>query len=174
MKKLNPEHVSAVLNLINEGPYFKLLSMEVREMRPGYSRVEVDVAEKHLNPFGGLHGGVYASTIDTAAYWAIYCELEEEVGLISLDLNVDNLAAVRDGLLIIEGRRIKVGRSVCSAEVSVKDAGGKYLAHGTSKQMVTRGLQTIGQAVQAMGHPALPPKFIELGDVAARGIAIAG
>jgi len=26
MKKLNPKHIKAILNLINQGPYFKLLS----------------------------------------------------------------------------------------------------------------------------------------------------
>lgn len=105
MKKLNPEHIKAVLDLINQAPYFKLLSMEVRELDFGYCRVEVDLDTKHLNPFGGLHGGVYASIIDTASYWAVYCELEEDVGLISLDLKVDNLATIKYGKLIAEGKK---------------------------------------------------------------------
>lgn len=71
MKKLNPEHIKAILELINRGPYFKLLSMEVTKLDFGYSRVEIDLDAKHLNPFGGHHGGVYASLIDTAAYWAV-------------------------------------------------------------------------------------------------------
>jgi len=160
-RKLNPAHVEAVINLINQGPYFRLLSMAVRELGPGYSLVEVDMEEKHLNPFGGIHGGVYSSLIDTAAYWAVYCELEENVGLISLDLKVDNLSPVKEGKLIVKGRRIKIGRNVCLAEATVSDEKGKALAHGTSKQMITRGLQTIEQAVLAMGGKPLPPKFIE-------------
>ncbi len=116
---------------------------------------------KHLNPFGGIHGGVYASIIDTAAYWAVYCELEEDAGLISLDLKVDNLSTAKEGKLIVEGRQIKVGRSICLSEATVTDTQGKLLAHGTSKQMVTQGLQSIDQAVVAMGHQALPPKFLE-------------
>lgn len=167
MKKLNPEHITALLDLINHGPYFRLLSMVVKELREGYARVEVSLEYKHLNPFGGLHGGVYASAIDTAAYWAIYCELDEDAGLISLDLNVDNLAAIKEGLLIVEGRRIKVGRTICSSEVTVTDEEGKLLAHGTSKQVVTRNLQSVQHAVQAMGYAPLPPKFlVEAEDVA--------
>ncbi|MDH7479626.1 MAG: PaaI family thioesterase [Syntrophomonadaceae bacterium] len=161
MPRLNPEHVRAVIELINQGPYFRLLSMEVRELREGYARVEVDLGEKHLNPFGGIHGGVYSSLIDTAAYWAVYCEVEEDAGLISLDLKVDNLAPAKSGHLIVEGRRIKVGRSICLAEGVVYDPRGRHLAHGTSKQMVTYGLQTISQAVAAMGYRSLPPKFID-------------
>lgn len=161
MKKLNPEHIKAILNLINQGPYFRLLSMEVCEMDFGSCRVEVNLDTKHLNPFGGLHGGVYASIIDTAAYWAVYCELEEDVGLISLDLKVDNLATAKDGKLIVEGKRIKVGRNICLSEATVTDTQGKLLAHGTSKQMITQGLQSINQAVAAMGYQSSPPKFLE-------------
>ena len=160
MLKLNPAHIKAVLDLINQGPYFRLLAMEVCDMGKGYSKVVVELDNKHLNPFGGIHGGVYSSLIDTAAYWAVYCEVEENAGLISLDLKVDNLAPIKDGLLVVEGKRIKVGRNICIAEATVIDNQGKYLAHGTSKQMVIPGLQTINQAVTAMGYKSLPPKYI--------------
>jgi uncharacterized protein (TIGR00369 family) len=160
MKKINPEHIRAVIAMINNGPYFRLLSINVCELGPGYSKLQVELENKHLNPFGGIHGGVYSSLIDTAAYWAVYCDVDENTGLISLDLNVDNLSPVKDGLLLVEGRRIKAGKSVCLAEALITDSKGKSLAHGTSKQMVTQGLQTITQAVSAMGFPPLPPKFI--------------
>lgn len=161
MQKLNPEHIKAVIDLCNQGPYFRLLSMEVRELRKGYCRVEVSLQDKHLNPFGGIHGGVYSSLIDTAAYWAVYCDVEENVGLISLDIKVDNLAPIKEGHLVVEGKRIKAGRSICLAEAVIIDSQGKHLAHGTSKQMVTPGLQTIEQAVLAMGYKSLPSKFIK-------------
>ncbi|MEG6522341.1 PaaI family thioesterase [Desulfotomaculum sp. 1211_IL3151] len=161
MQKLNPEHIKAVIDLCNQGPYFRLLSMEVRELGKGYCRVEVSLQDKHLNPFGGIHGGVYSSLIDTAAYWAVYCDVEENAGLISLDIKVDNLAPIKEGHLVVEGKRIKAGRSICLAEAVIVDSQGKRLAHGTSKQMVTPGLQTIEQAVLAMGYKPLPPKFIK-------------
>jgi len=160
LKTLNPDHIKAVLDLINKGPYFRLLSMKVCTMGRGFARVEMDIANKHLNPFGGMHGGVYSSLIDTAAYWAVYCDIEEKDGLISLDVKVDNLAPVKEGHLVVEGKRIKVGKSICIAEAVVIDSEGKYLAHGTSKQIVMPRLQTMAQAVSAMGYEPLPPKFI--------------
>lgn len=160
MRKLNPEHLKAVMDMINQGPYFQLLSMVVCALEEGYARVEVDLAKKHLNPFGGIHGGVYSSLIDTAAYWAIYCDIEEDAGFISLDINVTNLAPAKEGRLVVEGKRIKAGRSICIAESSVFDSKGKCLAYGTSKQLVTPGLQTIAQAVSALGQKPLPPKFV--------------
>ena len=98
--------------------------------------------------------------VDTAAYWAAYCDIDENTGLISLDVTVDNLAPVKEGILLVEGRRIKAGKSICVTEASITDRRGKYLAHGKSKLMVTQGLQTINQAVASMGYPPLPPKFI--------------
>ena len=61
MSELNPKHVEAVMTMINQGYYFKHLSMFVKDIGMGYSLVEVDIGDEHLNPFGGLHGGVYAS-----------------------------------------------------------------------------------------------------------------
>ena len=161
MKQLNLEHINALLELINSGPYFELLAMKVCELSIGYSRVEVDLGRKHRNPFGSVHGGVYSSVIDTAAYWSIYCELDENVGYTSIDLSVNNLSMIREGKIIVEGKSIKVGRSICLAEASAKDAHGKLLAHGTSKLMLLNDKQSIEHAIEAMGHKALPSKFID-------------
>ena len=160
MPELNLKHVQAVLEVINRGPYFRHLSMPVKDIGMGYSIVELDIGNQHLNPFGGLHGGVYASAIDTAAYWAVYCELDEDVGLISLDLKVDYLAPVSAGKLIVKGRSIKIGKTICLAEATAFDQNNKWLAHGISKMMVTQGLQTIKDALHFTGAEDLPPKFI--------------
>jgi uncharacterized protein (TIGR00369 family) len=160
MTSLNPDHVEAVINAINQGPFFKHLLMTVQEIGIGYSNVELKVGTEHLNPFGGIHGGAYAPVIDTATYWAAYCEIEESVGLISIDLKIDYLAPINDGVIISKGRSIKIGKSMCLAEATATDEDGKWLAHATSKMMVTKGLQTIGDAFIFTGSKALPPKFI--------------
>ena len=164
MKPLNPKHIREIIRLINHSPFFSLLSLDVKALEYGYCRVEIALEEKHLNPFGGLHGGVYSAAIDTAAYWAVYCAAPEEMGLISLDLHVDNLSTVQSGKLIVEGKQVKAGRSVCLAEATVKDCCGKLLACGSSKQVLVPGLQTIPQAIAAMGMPPLPPKFLSQED----------
>lgn len=160
MREINPEHMQAVIELINQGPYIELLSMEVKELSPGYCRMELNLERKHWNPFGGIHGGVYSSLIDTAAFWAVYGDIDEDAGFTSLDLQVDMLSAVKEGLLIVEGKRIKTGRTICKAEAFVTDKNGKLLAHGTTKMMIIPGVQTISQAVLSLGYKALPPKFL--------------
>lgn len=160
MPELNPEHLKAVVNAINTGPFFRHMSMKVTEIGPGYSAVLMRVGKKHMNPFGGLHGGVYASAIDTAAYWSAYCDLPEDSGLVTIDLKVDFLAPVLQEKIMINGQRIKSGKTICLAEAKMCDGNGKVLAHGTSKLMVIRGKQCIQDVVDYVGSSRLPPKFL--------------
>ncbi len=161
MKTVNPKHIEQLLTLINASPYFKLLNIEVCELKKGYSKIIVRLEEKHLNPFGTLHGGVYASAIDTAAYWAAYCELDEDAGFTSVDVSVNNLSMASGGMIIAEGRSVKVGRSICLCEATATDENGRLLAHGTSKLMLLNGRQSVSEAVRAMGGEPLVKKFID-------------
>ncbi|HIV19844.1 MAG TPA: PaaI family thioesterase [Candidatus Merdivicinus intestinigallinarum] len=160
MRQINPQHIDALLKLINSSPYFRLLNIRVCELREGYSKIQVNLEQKHLNPFGSAHGGVYASAIDTAAYWAAYCGMDEDAGFTSIDLSVSNLAMVQTGLITAEGHAIKTGRSLCLCEAAAADENGRLLAHGTSKLMVLQGKQSVADAIRAMGAPALPEKFL--------------
>lgn len=160
MPRLNPDHLAAVIPLINQGPFFRLLSLEVKELGPGLSRVEVDLGPKHFNPFGVLHGGVFSSAIDTAAYWAAYCDLKEGTGLVSLDLTVNFLAPVQEGRLTILGRLLKTGRTIFLTEAEARDPDQKLVAQGASKLMIIPGRQTMDQVLTTLGGPPLPPKFL--------------
>ena len=160
MQTINPEHIMALLDLINHSPYFELLSMKVCELSIGYSKVEVERQNKHMNPFGLIHGGVYSSIIDTAAYWSAYCELEEDVGYTSIDLYVNNLSMIHEGKIIVEGRSIKIGKSLCVTEATARDSTGRILAQGTSKLMILHGKQSIHHAIEVMGYKKLPSKFL--------------
>jgi uncharacterized protein (TIGR00369 family) len=159
--RLNPEHVKEVITFVNRSGYFKLLSIRLTELGVGYSVVEMKLKEKHLNPFGGIHGGAYSSLVDTAAYWALYGDLDEASGLISLDVTVDNLLTTRQGTLVAKGTRIKFGKTICVAEAKVFDANHRLVAYGTSKLMVSKGLQNIQHTRQSLHIKPFPPKFID-------------
>jgi len=139
-RKLNPEYIRHVNGLINDSPYFKLLSMKVLDMGFGFSLLDIDLAGKHIQPFGFVHGGVFASLIDAAAFWAIFCEIEgQDAGATTVDLKLNYLAPAQSGKLIAKGRRIKLGKTLGYAEAMVSDEKGKLLAHGTSTLMVLPG-----------------------------------
>ncbi|MGE5396952.1 MAG: PaaI family thioesterase [Chitinophagales bacterium] len=156
---LNQKHIEGLIELINQSPFFQHLSMVIEDMGIGYSLVRINMNENHLSPYGAIQGGVYSSIIDTAAYWAPYAELTEDVGLISLDVNVHNLSSIRSGKILARGERIKVGKTLCLSEVIVTNEKGSILAQGSSKLLVTQGLQTIPQMV-GYSLDKIPPKFI--------------
>jgi uncharacterized protein (TIGR00369 family) len=161
MRKLNPEHKTALIEMVNKASYFDLLGIKLVDMDMGSARFEVDLQKRHMNPFGAIHGGIYASIIDTAAYWSAYCEVEENVGFTSIDLNVNNLAMVKSGKIIVTGRCIRVGKTLIVTEGTAEDESGRMLAYGTSKLMVLHGRQTMVHAVEYLQSPNLPPKFID-------------
>ena len=163
-RQLNPMHLEALTEMVNNSPYFSLLGIRIVELKHGYARVEIDSEHKHLNPFGSIHGGVYASVIDTAAYWAAYCGQDEDAGFTSLDLSVTNLSMASSGKLTANATCIKEGRSICLCEATVTDEAGNIIAHGTSKLMVLHGRQSVADAIMAMGHPPLPKKFLDQPD----------
>jgi len=162
MKTVNTEHIQKVIEVHNSGPFLKLLSIKILELDVGRSLLEVCIDEKHYNPFGSIHGGAYSSALDTACYWAAYCELDENTGYTTSSLKVDSLAMIQKGRMLIEGRTIKIGRSTCLTEARAEDENGKLLAYATSNLLVLDGRQSIKHAFEVMGYQDLPPKFIEI------------
>jgi uncharacterized protein (TIGR00369 family) len=155
MKTPNPEYIKRISEIVCSCPYFELLSMKLMDVGIGYASLEIDLTDKHLQPFGIVHGGVFASIIDAAAFWSVYLGIEDQTaGLTTVDLKLNYLAPAVSGKLIARGRQIKLGRTLGYAEAEVLDQTGKILAHGTSTVIIMPG-----KAVET--EPPLPPKFID-------------
>jgi uncharacterized protein (TIGR00369 family) len=152
MTKLNPDYVEEIKRVVNDSPYFSLISMEVRDLEPGYTRLEVIIGEKHFHPFGMVHGGVFASLVDAAAYWALYTEVEEGKWMTTVEMKLNFLAPARAGKLVAEGRRIKLGRTLGLGEARVEDGEGKLLAYGIGTFMIVPEQDLPG---------SVPPKFLD-------------
>lgn len=154
MKKINPDYVARVSTLANRSPYFELLSMQIRAVDRGCAHIEIELSEKHLQPFGVVHGGVFASLIDAAAFWALYYDIEDETaGVTTVDLKLNYLAPATTGRLIARGRQIKMGKTLGYAEAEVTAEDGRILAHGTSTVIILPGKLLAAE-------PPLPPKYI--------------
>ena len=141
MKTLNPRYLETVARQVNDCPYFRLISMEILDLAWGRSRLVVEVRKDHLQPFGMVHGGVFLSLIDAAAFWAVYPCLDEEDGMTTVELKLNYLSPAVEGRLEAEGRTVKVGRTLSLAEASVTDGKGRLFAHGTATLMRIRGLE---------------------------------
>ena len=149
-EELNPKYKEAVTKVVNQSPYFSLLSMEIKDLKWGFSLLEVQLEEKHLQPFGNVHGGVMASVVDAATFWATFPQVENGLGLTTVEIKVNYLAPVKKGKLIAGGRCIKMGKTLALGEAFVRDEEERLIAHGTSTMMVLPGLTV-------QGYEGLPP-----------------
>lgn len=151
--RLNPKYTEAISMLVNRSPYFSLLSMEIKDLEWGTSVLEVALEEKHLQPFGYVHGGVIASVMDAATFWAVFPQVKDGMGLTTVEIKVNFLAPVREGRLVVKGRCIKIGKTLALGDATIYDAKGNLLAHGTATMMIVPDLKVEGQE-------NLPPKQI--------------
>ena len=154
MKKLNPDWISAIRESINTCPYFQLQSMNILDLGWGTSRIEIDLAQKHLQPFGIVHGGVFASILDAAGWWASYTRIDDNLGMTTVECKINYLAPMQSGKLIGLGQSIKQGATIQLAEARLENEVGKLVAHGTVTSMTLPDLKLGNQN-------NLPPKFLD-------------
>lgn len=100
--------------------------------------VEMQAQEFHYNPLGGMHGGMIATLLDTAAGCAVHSTLAVGEGYTSLDLTTKFLRAVTvaSGLLTCEGTVLQRGRRTALAQAELRDESGRLVAHATSSCLI--------------------------------------
>ncbi|WP_327421468.1 PaaI family thioesterase [Streptomyces sp. NBC_01527] len=96
--------------------------------------------EEHYNPIGSVHGGVYATLLDSAAGCAVQSTLPQGMGYTSLDLTVKFLrpVTVDTGRIRAVGTVVSSGRRTALAEARLLDEKDRLLAHATSTCMLFR------------------------------------
>lgn len=106
----------------------------------GRASFQVTPQEFHYNPIGAVHGGVFATLLDSACGCAVHTMLPVGVFYTSLDLSVKFLRPVltTTGPITAEGTVVHLGRRTALAEGRITDAAGKLYATATSSILVMR------------------------------------
>jgi uncharacterized protein (TIGR00369 family) len=114
-------------------PISATLGMTLEEVEHGRVFALVP-GEEHYNPIGSVHGGVYATLLDSAAGCAVQSVLPQGMGYTSLDLNVKFLrpVTVDTGKVRAVGTVLNSGRRTALAQAELFDSGDRLLAHTTS------------------------------------------
>ena len=150
--QINTAYIHELIDLVNSSPFPRHMPFQLASIGLDRAVIELESQDCHMQPFGLMHGGVLATLIDTATFWAVFMRLPQDYGLVNVDLKLNYLAPVSSNhLLTADGRCIKAGRTVCYAEASVAQPDGTLLAHGTSTLMALPGK---GLTIQT-------PKFVE-------------
>jgi uncharacterized protein (TIGR00369 family) len=106
----------------------------------GLAVFEATPAEFHYNPLGTVHGGVFATLLDSACGCAVHTMLPAGIFYTSLDLSVKFLrpVTVDTGPITAEGTVVHLGRRTALAEGRITDAAGKVYVTATSSCLLLR------------------------------------
>lgn len=133
MHKVTP----ATLESGNAISLLRTLNIELREIGPSHAVMEVTVRDLHGNYFGGAHGGLIATLIDTVSFFP---QPLLPSGKLCTTTNL-NVTYVRPGVvgdvLTARSELIHMGRRLASLTVTVKNQEEKLVAHGTVTLMLS-------------------------------------
>ncbi|MBM3133572.1 MAG: PaaI family thioesterase [Chloroflexi bacterium] len=101
-------------------------------IEPGRCVMELEIDERHTNPFGTGHGGLICDLADAAMGAACHSMLADDQMCSTLELKTSFLRPALRGKLLAEGRVIKDGRTVSFIECDVKDEKGDLIARATA------------------------------------------
>ncbi|GEM44446.1 PaaI family thioesterase [Deinococcus cellulosilyticus] len=113
---------------------------DVNDIQEGQVIFPFRPQEFHFNPIGSVHGGVYATMLDTVMACAVHTLLPAGTGYTTLDINIKYLRPLSlngEGVKAI-GKVISINKSTALAEGQIVDAEGQIYAHGTSTCMIFR------------------------------------
>ncbi len=93
---------------------------------------------KHYNPMGSVHGGWYATLLDSALGCAVQSVLPpgRAYTTVELSVNIVRAASHRTGPLRAIATVLHSGRQLATAEARIVDPAGKLYAHGTTTCLV--------------------------------------
>ena len=94
--------------------------------------------ETHLNPSGGVHGGLSATLLDSAMGLAIRSTLDKDSEQTTLEFKISLVRPItpQTGPITAEGTVLSRGRRVGTAEGRITDKDGRLLSHGTTTCLI--------------------------------------
>jgi uncharacterized protein (TIGR00369 family) len=121
-------------------PILSLLGFELDSFAEGRAAFRMVPGEHQYNPLGTVHGGVYATLLDSAMGCAVHTTLPPGVGYTSLDLDVKFLRPMTaaTGEVTATGWVVNAGRRTALAQAELRGADGKLFATGSSSCILLR------------------------------------
>jgi len=107
----------------------------------------IEVEDIHHQPYGVVHGGVYATFVETlastgAALWAVQNGM---AGAMGLSNTTDFIRATRHGVLLGEATPIHRGKNQQIWEVTItREGDGKLVAHGQVRLQNIHDTESVG------------------------------
>ena len=120
----------------------RTLGFMLVEVAHGTATVEIVTdTQKHANPMGTIHGGVWCDIADAAIGTAHATCLEEGESFTSIDLQINFFRPVWNGRIRAVAKPVNVGRQISRYVCDILRDDDKLVAQVTSTVMTLRGDQ---------------------------------
>ncbi|HEV2638801.1 MAG TPA: PaaI family thioesterase [Actinocrinis sp.] len=121
-------------------PILNTMDFDGAVFADGRAEFSLTPQEFHYNPIGSVHGGVFATMLDSACGCAVHSKLPAGVFYTSLDLSVKFLRPVSTatGRITAVGTVVHIGRRMALAEAKIVDAAGRVYATANSSCLIMR------------------------------------
>ena len=124
--------------VLPQPPMCATLGFHLVEVSDGYARFDGEPEFRHYNPIGTVHGGFAATLLDSALGCAIFSTLAKGEAWTTLELKLNFVRPItkNTGTVRAEGRIVHRGRTVATADGTVKDKAGELYAHASTTCMI--------------------------------------
>jgi uncharacterized protein (TIGR00369 family) len=114
------------------------LDFSLIEVSPGRAVFQGTPQLKHYNPLGSVHGGWFATLLDSAVGCAVHTLMPVGRGYTTAELSVNIVRAAshKTGPLRAIGTVLHCGRQLATAEARIVGPDGKLYAHATTTCLV--------------------------------------
>jgi len=119
-------------------PMNETMNMTLLEVENGRAVFQGIPLPQHYNPLGTVHGGWFATLLDSALGCAVQSILPagRSYTTVELSVNIVRPASHKTGPLRAVGKVIHGGRQIATAEARIEDEKGKLYAHATTTCVV--------------------------------------
>ena len=116
----------------------KTLDFLIIEVAPGRAVFQGTPKAEHFNPMGTVHGGWFATLLDSALGCAVHTMMPPGRGYTTAELGINMVKALTPKVARVraEGRIIHCGRQLATAEARLVGADGTLYAHATTTCLV--------------------------------------
>jgi len=104
-------------------PFFTLMGVELGSMQKGSATLRMPIRPDMMNGEGWLQGGIFTALADEAMVLAIYPLLAPHERIATISETTSFLSAVKEGVIVAEGRIVKRGRRVIFSEGDIRAEG---------------------------------------------------
>ncbi|MGD9316200.1 MAG: PaaI family thioesterase [Anaerolineae bacterium] len=138
---MNARRVAELLHTFNEvAPIARTFGMRLSYNDEGQAIVDLAYNPGLDHALGGIHGGVYATMLDTAGWFTAAAAHDESCWLATSEMSIHFLAPAAHTSLQAIGRLIKRGKRQDVAEVHLYDGRGCLVGHATGTFVLLPGV----------------------------------